>query len=152
VFYQAALLVRPENHMASNELGVMLARAGRYDDARVVLERSVSAFAHSAGWYNLGFVYQRLHRTDLAQRALRQSVAVRQAELARRGRPPAPASENVRWVDPQTFVRTQTPGSGGLERTVSPARPPARETQPTGLVPEEDVARTPWWNLLERRN
>ena len=33
VFYQAALLADPWNHMAANDLGVFLARSGRYEDA-----------------------------------------------------------------------------------------------------------------------
>ena len=41
VFYQASLSVCPQNFMAANDLGVMLARNGNYEDACKMLEHSL---------------------------------------------------------------------------------------------------------------
>ncbi len=102
-FYQAALLTCPRNFLASNDLGVLLARAGRHEDARTALEHSVSIQPQSVGWHNLSVVYRQLGRPDLAQQAYRHWTAAVQAETARRGRP-APAAQMVRWVDPAAFA------------------------------------------------
>ena len=60
VFYQAALMVCPQNFMAANDLGVMFARNGNYDDARKMLEYSLSLNKQSTVWHNLAVVYESL--------------------------------------------------------------------------------------------
>jgi len=119
-FYQASLLVSPQNYMASNDLGVLLAQAGRYEDARVALERSVSVCRQPDNWSNLAKVYRRLGRADLARYAEQQSAALRQAEIARRtGRPPN-APGPVQWVDSNTFAQSYAANPGA-----QPAAPAA---------------------------
>jgi len=119
VFYQAALLVNPRNYLASNELGVLLARGKRYEDARTALEHSVSAHEQSAGWYNLAVVYQELGQTHLARQAYRKYQAVYQAESARRGTRPPTARQQIEWVDPSTFARLHA-GPPVVERPMPP--------------------------------
>ena len=102
VCYQAALLVSPHNYMASNELGVLLARGGRYQEAQNVLEHSVRECEQSVGWHNLAVVYQRLGRTDLARHASAQCRALRQARGENR---PANTGHQVEWVQPSVFTR-----------------------------------------------
>ena len=98
VFFQAALLVNPRNYLASNELGVLLAQGGHYEDARTALEHSVSIRQQPAIWHNLAVVYQQLGLADLARRA---------QWLADHGGRPATAANRgpVRWVDPASFAR-----------------------------------------------
>ena len=106
VFYQAALLVYPENYMAANDLGVLLARSGNSADARTVLEYSLSLSPQPATWHNLAVVYRQLGQPALADRAGRRAAALEQAELARRKTMLQTANQTIRWVDPQTFAET----------------------------------------------
>jgi tetratricopeptide (TPR) repeat protein len=108
VFFQAALLVYPKNHMAANDLGVLLAQCGRYADARAMLERSVALCPQSTGWQNLTVVYRQLGQTALAERAAGQARLFQQAEIARRQTSPVAAKGTVQWVDSQGFARTST--------------------------------------------
>lgn len=103
-FYQAALLVNRHHYMASNDLGVLLARAGRYEDARMALEHSVSLCSQSAGWHNLAAVYRQLGRLDLAGQAQRHWATAMRAETARLGGNPMSPHPAVRWVDPKGFA------------------------------------------------
>ena len=74
VFYQAALLACPRNHMAANDLGVLLAHGGYYPEARARRELSVSILQQSASLNNLAVVYQRLGQPAMAdQRGSRPS-------------------------------------------------------------------------------
>jgi uncharacterized protein HemY len=50
-------------------VGVLLARCGRYVEARAALERSVSLRSEPAGWRNLAVVYRSLGEADRALRA-----------------------------------------------------------------------------------
>ena len=121
VYYQASLLVCRRNYMAANDLGVLLAQGGRYEDARPMLEHSVSIQPQSAGWRNLAVVYNKLGRPDLAQQAYRQWTATVERETAQAGRRP-PAARMVQWVDPARFA--QTPG----QPPPVPQRTPAART------------------------
>jgi tetratricopeptide (TPR) repeat protein len=100
VLHQAALAVDPRNGRAANELGVLLARFGQWEDARQVLLHSIAVFPASETWHNLSVVHQRLGQLDLARRASDQSavVAVGRSEQSQ-GVP----VQSVHWVDPKTF-------------------------------------------------
>jgi hypothetical protein len=151
-FFQAALLAAPENHMAANDLGVLLARAGEYPAARRMLEHSLTIASDPTCWHNLAVVYQRLGDTP------RAAWAQQQAELARRGGTSAgqittASGQTVRWVDPLTFARsagelpTVGPGAEGMiERTAGGAQQPGdrgpRVPRPTPLF-GPTIARRP---------
>jgi tetratricopeptide (TPR) repeat protein len=130
-FYQAALLVDPMNYMASNDLGVLMARSGYYAEARVALEQSVSVHAQAAGWQNLAQVYRRLGDNDRAARAESLVQVAQRAEGAARKQQTA---GQVQWVDPQAFSQTfaQRPD----------AREPLPVRQPAG-APKEGAASKP---------
>jgi tetratricopeptide (TPR) repeat protein len=115
VYYQAALLAYPENFMAANDLGVLLAECENYDDARAMLEHSLSLHQQPATWCNLAVVYRRLGQLGLAQRAAGQATMLQQAEIARRKATSPASNDVVLWVDPQTFASTSTntPNSPG---------------------------------------
>ncbi len=105
-FYRSALLVYPENYMAANDLGVLLARCGHHDQAQAMLLRSLSVREHSAGWHNLSVVHQQQGQTDLAGQARNRADAVRQAEMARHQAGQGGSQGKVTWVDPGRFART----------------------------------------------
>ncbi len=123
VYYQAALLVFPENYMAANDLGVMLARSGNYLSARKMLEYSVSLSRQSTTWRNLAVVYRQLGQTALAARAEREEAACEQVDVARRRALSLAANAPVRWVDPQTLSQT----SSGAPILPGAAPPPKDE-------------------------
>jgi tetratricopeptide (TPR) repeat protein len=107
VFYQAALLVAPQNYMAANDLGVMLARAGNLNDARAILENSAALSRQSTVLNNLATVYQRMGRNDLSFQVKQQSLLAQREEQARRQSMGVMASNNsVQWVAPETFAQT----------------------------------------------
>ena len=169
VFYQAALLVYPHNYMASNDLGVLMARAGHYAEARLALVHSLSIRPHAVGWRNLAVVYRELGQMDLAMQAAQRWQSYRKVELAG-GRQTGPRpSPMVCWVTPENFARSyaQTPdpvrtrpvarpaavaasrgtrGQAGSQRGAAFARGPfpqlkrgRRETLPNRSAPQEAV-------------
>jgi tetratricopeptide (TPR) repeat protein len=152
VFYQAALLVNPKNHLASNELGVLLARGGRYEDARLALEHSLSIRSEPTAWYNLSVVYRRLGRSDLAQRADRLCRVAPGASGCGPQRPDGPA---VKWVAPSVFAR-----GSDLPASVQPFLPSPEkqagseipQAEPIGPRPKGRVAQSPPWNPADTRN
>ena len=131
VFYQAALLAYPENSLAANDLGVLLARCGRSADARAMLENSLAMHPQSTGWRNLGVVYGQLGQTALARKATHQAELLRKRELAGQLTPSTSADGTVQWLDPQTFARSST----------SPLNP--RDTTPIVPAVNPQVADAP---------
>jgi tetratricopeptide (TPR) repeat protein len=101
VFYQASLLVSPRNYMASNDLGVLLAQAGRCEDARAALEHSLTISPQPTGWRNLAVVYSQLGEVEAARKANLLAEAGGSAPSAAAGQ----ADGDVRWVDPYAFAR-----------------------------------------------
>jgi tetratricopeptide (TPR) repeat protein len=129
VFYQAAMLVYPQNYMAANDLGVLLARCGNYGDAQAMFQRSVTICPQAANWQNLAKVYM-----QLGQAALAQQAAQRATLLARRQTAPASGNGLVQWLDSPSFAQTSAnaPNANGftpvLPRTSVAGRPDAALT------------------------
>ena len=108
VFQQAALLADRNNPAAANELGVLLARLGRYEEALGWFSHSVRLRPESRTWHNLSVVYARLGRQDLARQAQQWAQTLYRQQLAgmqvtRRG------ALEVHWVPPERFRGRQTP-------------------------------------------
>jgi tetratricopeptide (TPR) repeat protein len=116
VLLQAALVVSPGNHMASNELGVLLARSGRHGDARAAFEHSVAAYPTAEGWRNLALTCERLGAMDEAYRAAQQTLALR-GKSTGQVTPVGGSQGVVRWVAPADLA-----SRGGNVRTASAAR------------------------------
>jgi len=113
-FYQAAMLVYPENFLAANDLGVLLAQNGDWAAARVMLERGAAGQPCSIAWRNLAVVYRQLGNVPAARQAELQAAAFERAEIARRKQATGTAAA-VQWLDPQSFAQTSlnTPASPG---------------------------------------
>ncbi len=105
--HQAALLVNASNVKAANELGVLLARFGQWEDARRVLQHALSIESDPEIWHNMAVVHQRLGEAELARQATQQY----ELTLARRPMTgQTGGGESVQWVDPRTFSQV-TPAS-----------------------------------------
>jgi tetratricopeptide (TPR) repeat protein len=150
VFYQAALLSYPENPLALNDLGVLLGQAGRYSEARPLLEHSLARFPQSIGWRNLSKVYQQLGQTALAQRASQQADLLHQQEIARHQSSPVASNGVVQWVNSDTFARQSpnplmTPGPAPVSPTAPNVAQPKTNTTPTFQAQSNTTpAMSPW--------
>ncbi|MEX0792213.1 MAG: tetratricopeptide repeat protein [Pirellulaceae bacterium] len=92
--YQTALSIDPTHAETANELGVLLARYGQYEDAKHALLQGLRSRPYAESWNNLARVHELLGEPDLAQLA-RQEAAAPQA----RG-----GNQVVRWTTPEEFT------------------------------------------------
>ncbi|MGD0383931.1 MAG: tetratricopeptide repeat protein [Thermoguttaceae bacterium] len=143
LFYQAALLVCTQNFMAANDLGVMLARNGNYEDARKMLEYSLSLRKQSDVWHNLAVVYEHLGRNDQARQAQQQSIIALQMEQARRQNMLVGGGDQVCWVDENTFAQTYNPS--GIQQGV----PSGTAVSGNPLLQQAESAAAPTWGILQ---
>jgi tetratricopeptide (TPR) repeat protein len=111
--YQAALLVDPQNYMASNELGVLMARYGDLEGAAGQLVHSISIRPQLETWRNLATVYSRMGQPKKAEQAEQEREKLLVAERSR-GTLAANATNLgsrpiLQWVDVNTFAASATP-------------------------------------------
>ncbi len=157
VFYQASLLAFPENPMAANDLGVLLAQCGRFQEARPLFERSLARFPQSTGWRNLSVVYGQIGQPALAQQAAAQAELLHRQELAKQQNVRTSGNGAVQWLDPEAFARSSTnplmtpgPVPGRVEApatNVAAAQPqavPARTTDRPSPAPPTSAERMRW--------
>ena len=132
--YEAALAVDANNPLAANELGVMLAKYGRYEAAQALLERSTALYPHPAAWRNLAVIYQNTGQHDAARNALAQGNGA--------ARPPAAYQSAVQWMSNQEFAGTTPPGErinvqgeirGATQGDSKPIRPSASTLPRSGI-------------------
>jgi tetratricopeptide (TPR) repeat protein len=131
-FHQVAIAVEPTNSLAANELAVLFARYGQFEDAERVLMHGLSSSAMPEMWYNLSVVYQRIGRRDLAQQARARSeslaAARRNANKTPDAPPPGSIASLIHWTEPAEFSR-----SGGNDWSDGPSPKPGESAtvQPT---------------------
>jgi tetratricopeptide (TPR) repeat protein len=140
VFHQAALLVDGRNYMAANDLGVLLARYGRYKQAKSALLHSLSVSPQQAAWHNLTVVHQQLGEVKLAQlaHAETQAAKARAKQIASAAGQSVTDTTTVVWLDPMTFSRSselwsdptkpQTPNGVPQNTASKPPTPPPAES------------------------
>ena len=124
--FSAALAARPDNHLAANELGVLLCKSGRPAEAARLFERAID-FAPSATAY---------HNLAVAQRKLGmqgQSAANEQESqrLAAGERAAGAVSQRVgvRWVAPADMARAApSPLTGNAAVAEAPRKWPWKKT------------------------
>ena len=110
---QAALIADPTNHMASNELGVLLARNSRHAEARAAFEHSVAAHPTAEAWRNLALTYEQLGEMDAAYQAAQKTLALRSKSKGKTSST-AMTQGGIRWVSP-----AELSNAGGNVRTAS---------------------------------
>ncbi|MCS7306676.1 MAG: tetratricopeptide repeat protein [Thermoguttaceae bacterium] len=104
VFYQAALLVDPTNYRAANDLGVLLARGGWFEEARAALVYSLQIHSHPIGWRNLAMVYRQMGQYELALQAARHWQLLRHQGSAQDQLQTVDLV--VQWMPPEQFAAT----------------------------------------------
>jgi|GEM_PF-1740424 len=125
VCFRAALSVAPQHYLAANELGVLLARYGQLQDAKALLQQSVTVRPHAEGWQNLAIVHKRLGESQLATLAEQELAAIGGKNmLATNGQKPS-----VNWLEPKTFAAT----GGQAQSWEQPTAPVTAQSRPTGV-------------------
>jgi hypothetical protein len=130
VFYQAALMVDGRNFLAANELGVLLARFGHWEDARHVLQFGLSADSQPALWRNLATVHRHLGEHELARLAqVEAGRAERRLGTGSSRRGLDDGDGFLRWVSPQVLSQSMGGDSAVTQPSSEPTVPsaPARQ-------------------------
>jgi tetratricopeptide (TPR) repeat protein len=130
VFFQASLLVFPQNYLASNELGVFLAHSGNLVDARRALEHSVAVCGCGVNLGNLAAVYQQLGQQPLAAFLRQKAEEARRVEQARLRGASGSVGGLVEWVPPAAMAQSGF-GVSDAPRSAEPAAPANRAGAPT---------------------
>ncbi|MBL8830313.1 MAG: hypothetical protein JNM18_25270, partial [Planctomycetaceae bacterium] len=105
VFYESALAVDPTHSAAANDLAVLLARHGRWNEACGLLTRSVTLRPTAAGYQNLAVVQERLGQLQLAAQS-RQLAASGGTSATALADPALVPWQNVRWLEAKSFAQT----------------------------------------------
>ena len=121
VYHQAALLSDNQHHRSSNELGVLLARSGRLEQAKLLFERSLMAQPTVRTWQNLAEAHRRLGEVDYANQATNE------VQMLASGQLPA-AQSNIQWKPVNQF-NADAPIEFNQQRVAE--LPPAPEKTPT---------------------
>jgi tetratricopeptide (TPR) repeat protein len=142
VYYQAALLSFPQNYMAANDLGVLLAQYGRYEDARGILERSLAICPQSTTYHNLAVVWRQMNRPMVANQLESQAAVMRQSESATNQSSALASNGKVQWLDSQTFSQSSMSSLVGPVGA-TPAPVAAKDSQTKADSSNGVASRTP---------
>lgn len=154
VFHQAALMAVPQNAMAANEMGVLLAKLGRLEPAREMLRHSLRVAPLPATWHNLSVVHARLGERELAQLAHDEhvnAVLIAKSRQANSSAPGPTMNSPVQWVAPEELARTSTHENLALvpqDRRSTQSPTPALPTTADVVDEPQSEAESNWWSKL----
>lgn len=143
VLYQAALIISPENFMAANELGVMLAKFGRFQEAKTSLAHAAALSNSPIAWRNLAVVCQRSGDEPRAAQARQQANYIA-AELQKAGQINAGSQYPVKWVDPSTFAQSHSSLAAQADPAPAATTPATATTPTTAAKPESKSSGWKW--------
>jgi tetratricopeptide (TPR) repeat protein len=125
VFHQAAVAADPGNHLAANELGVLLAKHGQWEPAKQAFLQSLRVQSDASTWQNLAAVHMELGERELAQLA-EQERQILLGKAASENIPSVDGTPTVRWVEPQAFAGPPEDALSLPNATLQPTpKPPA---------------------------
>lgn len=139
-FHRAAVLTHGGNHLAANEAGVLLARAGRYSQARPWLEQAAVQSQSSVTYRNLAYVCQKMGDTPGAQQ---HDLHAHQLASREMSQGQMSAERGITWVAPQDFNRMSgaapvggaPPAASGSEAVAHRGTPGANAPAPPSPTP-----------------
>jgi hypothetical protein len=104
--FSAALAARPDNHLAANELGVLLCRTGRPGDAARLFERAIDFAPGATAYHNLAVAQRKLgmHGQSAANEQESQRLAAFERSAGA-----VSQRVGVRWVAPEDMARAAQP-------------------------------------------
>jgi hypothetical protein len=152
-YFRAAVLAHPQNHLAANEAGVLLARSGRYAQALPWLEHAARLASQSVTQRNLAYVCEKLG--DAPRAAIHAGESQRLASLEM-SHGQLSAERGIEWLSPDEFARrsgsaaAQGPPAGEPRvATAGPSEAPQTPlpNQQQAVPPEPKPTRAPsfWW-------
>jgi tetratricopeptide (TPR) repeat protein len=127
-FYQAAVLVCPQNYVAANDLGVLWAHKNDYAAARSALEHSVTVCRTVENLKNLSVVYRHLGEARLGDLAAQDAESAKVAEATRQRSGSRSAGGAVQWVGPEALP---APSAQWADVPARPAAPAGTSPAPT---------------------
>jgi hypothetical protein len=130
--YSAALAACPENHLAANELGVQVCRAGWPAEAVALFEQTINFAPSAVAYHNLAMAQQRLGMH--AQAAANEWESQRLAALER-SRGEVSRRAGVRWVTPAEMARA--------------SQPVKHEAQDASQQQPPEALKSPWQRVVE---
>jgi tetratricopeptide (TPR) repeat protein len=104
--YSAALAAREDNHLAANELGVLMCRNGRAAEATRLFERTIDAAPSALAYHNLAVAQRKLGMHGQAAANDQESQRLASWERATGA---VSRRAGVRWVSPQEMTRVAQP-------------------------------------------
>lgn len=120
--YMAALAASPTNHLAANELGVLLCRSGHVAAAAQLFEQTINLAPTATNYHNLAVAQRKLGLTGPAEANEQESRRLASLErasgaLSRRA--------GIEWVTPEEMSGAVPPAPGdGFENRIEPAPEP----------------------------
>lgn len=123
--FHASLVAGPGNHLAANEVGVLLARGGRPAEAADMFRRAIDLAPTSSSYHNLAMVERKLGQIAQADANARYAELLASRDRAAGA---ISRSKGIQWVAPQEMdrVASEPPPAGA-----PPLAPMAAEGQPT---------------------
>jgi tetratricopeptide (TPR) repeat protein len=120
--YLAALAACPANHMAANELGVLLCRNGHPADAARMFEQAIDQSPSATAYHNLAVAQQKLGFAQQAAANQRESERLAAWE---RSTGAVSRRAGVQWVAAENFGQLAPPlaAAAGVEPALAPGAP-----------------------------
>jgi hypothetical protein len=133
--YAAALAARPDNHLAANELGVMLCRGRRAAESAQLFQRTIDFAPSALAYHNLAIAQGKLgmHGQAAANEQESQRLAAWERATGAVSR-----RAGVQWVSPEQMSRVAQPG---------PVMPTAYKA--TATAPPNGVMKSRWQKTVD---
>jgi tetratricopeptide (TPR) repeat protein len=142
--YTAALAARRDNHLAANELGVLLCRNGRTVEAVRLFARTIDAAPSALAYHNLAVAQHKLGLQAQAAANERESQRLAAWERASGA---VSRREGVRWVSAEEMARVAQPAP--LAPAVSSAAQPSQPTTTQTMTMQPAPEKSPWDRAVE---
>ena len=123
--YAAAVAACPDNHLAANELGVLVCRAGRPQEATELFQQAIDSAPSATAYHNLAMAQQKMGCTASRRRTSRNRSRLAALERARGD---VSRRAGVHWVAPEELARTSQPNQWTAE-TANRAAPEVTTAQ-----------------------
>ena len=144
VCFQTAVTVCPQNYLARNDLGVLLAKSGRATDACRVFEESLAIHPDPTVMANLASVYRMLGKTHLLAETQKRLAAYQQSASVK-----SPSAPTVDWLTPERFSESYayTPDARQLPPAQQANKPQAK---PSAKQADRQADRSWPWSWMKR--
>jgi tetratricopeptide (TPR) repeat protein len=142
--YAAALGARPDNHLAANELGVLLCRNGRSAEAVQLFMRTIDAAPSSLAYHNLAVAQRKL---GLAGQAAANEHESQRLAARERAAGAVSRREGVTWVSAHEMARVAQPAS--LAPAISATSSPTHAASVHNAASPTPPNKSPWQRTVE---